>query len=177
MFKFLREWFPKIPRDDEVFTGALDDNRSEEAKGGDIKFEELVASATPVDWKLLDLTQLPDRPVFFQDGSRSCVAATKALMSSILYYQRPGTRLPFSFKWIYSFRNNKPGLGMNGYDVFDIEGSVGLVPEAMVNSNDLTEELMNSYKAEPWEKEVGKALRMSDQKVVLPIKDIERASR
>ena len=171
IFYFLKSLFAKPAP--EIFTGALLDDRRGLEQLNDIHFDEIVTAADPVNWRPLDTAKLPDWPVLNQNGAGACVAFTKALMASILYFTRKGIWVLFSPKWIYIARKNYPSAGMYGYDAFDIEATEGLVPEDMVPSQNLTEEQINNYSAEPWEKEVGKALRMSDQKVVLPVKDID----
>lgn len=172
------EWLMKLlkPQPERIFTGAIPDDRPESVKLGDVHFEEIVASANPVSWPALDTSRLPSWPIFDQGSTSSCVAFTKALMSSILYELRIGVWIRFSARWIYSKRRNKPQGGMIGVDAFDIEAASGIVPEDMVPSERLTEAQISDYSSRPWEMEVGKALRMSDQRIILPKGDIEAAA-
>lgn len=174
LLDLINKWFPKESKYQNL--GAKEDNRSDGEKENDIHHSDIVASPAPVVWNELDLTKLPNWPVLSQYTTSACVAFTKAIMATMLYYARTGVMLVFSPKWIYNWRINKnigSGEGMIGTDAFDIEASQGLIPEAMLPSQDLNETQINNFTAEPWLKEVGKALRMSDQRIILPIKDIE----
>lgn len=156
-----------------IFTGALPDDRPASAQAEDINLNDIVAKVAPVSWAVLDITKLPTWPVMNQGSTSACVAFSKSLMTSILYFLRTGVFVQMSPKWVYGFRKNKPQEGMVGYDAFDIEASKGVVPEAMEVSEGLTEAQLNAYAAQPWELQVGLALRVSDQRIVLPSGDLE----
>lgn len=174
ILKNLYEFFFR-PRKPDVFTGVLPDSRSESTKAGDLQFHDIVpkASVAIAVWAPLDDAKLPTWPVLDQAQTSGCVAFTKSLMSSIVYYLRTGVFVQMSPHWIYSQRVNKPEEGMMGYDAFDIESTAGIVPEDLVPSEGLSEYQLSNYNAQPWEKDIAKALRMSDQRVILPAKDID----
>jgi hypothetical protein len=179
IINFIKSLFEKKAAAENVPGLHVDQKMIEDLEASSVKFGEIVSKANPVDWKPLDLSKLPDWPVLNQDRTSACVAFSFAMMCTIMYFIRQGVMVIFSPKWIYNWRKNKnvgDGQGMSGYDVFDIGADQGLIPEDMMPSQMLSEEEINKFSAQPWEKEVGKAFRTSDQRVTIPKGDIEAAA-
>lgn len=133
---------------------------------------ELVASANPVIWKPLDISKVPQYPVYSQNGSSSCVAMSFSLIATILYKIRTGNTVMFSPSWIYQQRVNKPREGMIGTDAFTIAAK-GMLPEVLMPSQDLTEEQINKVPKHPWFSKIADNFAFEDKPVYLPTKDIE----
>lgn len=136
------------------------------------KFDEVVASASPVVWKQLDLNKLPSWPVYNQFYTYSCVANTRALMKSILYYKRTGQEIKFSPIWTYDHRLNKPGEGMIGTDSFRIDEAVGGIPYDLLPTPQ-SEMVANNPILFPWFDDVGKIFQTADKPILVPIKNID----
>jgi hypothetical protein len=66
---------------EEMFTGCLEDTRSEEAKAKD--WHKDLAMAGPVNWVEKSFEDIAKFPIRNQDGSYSCVAQTLALIMGI----------------------------------------------------------------------------------------------
>ncbi len=153
--------------------GALPDDRPLHEVMSDISFDEIVKTPMAPTWLPLDTSKLPDWPVLSQDGSSACVAFTKAIMATMLYFARTGKLVIFSPKWIYRHRKNAGQEGMIGVDAFDIETNVGLVPEELEPSQDLSEVDINKDPVQPWLLTVAGAFKISAQRIIVPIKDID----
>lgn len=69
--------------DTEPKDAALIDTRSEAEKAKDITFNEVVASAAPVNWVEKDPSEWRSFPIFNQGNSSSCVAQTLKKMLGI----------------------------------------------------------------------------------------------
>lgn len=134
--------------------------------------DEVTASVAPVNWKLLDINNLPNYPMYNQDGSSSCVAMSWALIASILYKQRTGNAIKFSPAWLYQQRINKPGLGMIGTDIAKI-ASEGILPHDLMPCMDMGEVAINTIPTYPWYKDVAKVFATEDKLIQLPIGDID----
>jgi hypothetical protein len=173
MWSFIKNlFFQKSPP--EFFTGAISPTKDQLDEMP--KFEELVATASPVVWKQLDLTKLQKYPIYSQNGSCSCVAMSVCLIASILYFMRTNISIMFSPAWLYQQRSNKHSdkhsMGMIGTDAFKI-ASKGLLPEILMPSQNLNESRIDSVKTFPWYKTVAEAFAFEDTLVELPIKDID----
>lgn len=133
-----------------------------------ISFDEIVATANPVNWKQLD-PNIYNYPVRNQGSSGSCVAATFALICSIMYFLRTGTWIDFSFMFIYTQRSNKPDEGMFGSDVW----TKGIIPDDLMPSDNKTEKQMNEAKIYPWLNELAKTFQMGTP-IIIPVRDIDK---
>lgn len=151
--------------------GALLDNRSDEEKAKDFRFEEIVASVAPVEWKEKISTSWRKFPIFNQDGSGSCVAQTLAKLMGIMYFLKNGVYVHFSATHIYQRRANKPEGGMNGTNAFDI-AQKGVTLEVLTPSQDMSDKQMDGIKIEQYKEEVGSVFKIGNY-VVGPVKDIE----
>lgn len=153
-------------------TGALIDDRPIEAKLKDIKFEEIVISADPVNWIEKPREQWRKFPIYNQNGSGSCVAQTLAKLLGILYWLKNGVYVHFSATDIYQRRANKPAAGMAGVDAFDIARNGGVTLEVLVPSQEMTDAQMDAVKVEPYKRQVGEIFKVPNY-VQLPLRDID----
>lgn len=151
--------------------GANFDDRPEEAKALDYKFEEIVSSVDPVNW----IEKKPETwrkfPIFDQNGSGSCVAQTFVKLLGILYWLANGVYVHFSATHVYQRRVNKPEGGMGGEDVFKI-GQKGVTLEELVPSQKMTDSQMDSISIADYKVKVGEIFKIGNY-VMLPIRDID----
>lgn len=152
-------------------SGATVDMRPEEEKEKDYKFEEIVASVSPVTWVEKPKNQWRSFPIFNQNGSGSCVSQTMAKMMGILYWLKNNDYVHFSATHIYQRRVNKPSSGMGGIDVFKIAQD-GATLEELVPSQNLSDSVMDETVIANYKEEVGKIFKIGNY-ITLPIKDIE----
>ena len=137
-----------------------------------IHFNEIVASANPVEWKELDTKDLPEYTVYDQSQTLSCVAHTRALMASIMYKLRTNKWVDFSPSWIYWFRINFPDGGMQATDSFEIiANKKGLLPLSFFGVPK-TEKEINSLKPEAYFNDIADGLK-ADRLIVLPAGDFD----
>ncbi|GIW70352.1 MAG: hypothetical protein KatS3mg101_1099 [Patescibacteria group bacterium] len=152
-------------------TGALLDERTEEEKIKDYKFEEIVSKANPVEWREKSQNEWRKFPIFDQNGSGSCVAQTLAKLLGIIYWLKNGNYVHFSATHIYQRRANKPASGMGGIDALDIARK-GVTLEVLAPSQKMTDEQMDSIVIENYKQEVGQIFKIGNY-VILPIQDID----
>lgn len=154
------------------FTGALEDNRSTLEKSKDYSFEEIVASANPVQWVEKNYDQWRKYPTFNQDGSSSCVAQTIAKMVGIHEHLNHGSFIHFSASYIYQKRSNAPGLGMIGVNAFEILRNKGITLEELMPSQNMNEQEINSVSEDVSDRRVAQVFKIKNY-VVVPIRNIE----
>lgn len=142
-------------------TGANLDTRSAVEKAQDINFKEIVASASPVEWKEKESSSIRRFPIFNQDGSGSCVAQTQAKELGIMRWLKDGKYVHFSATDIYQRRSNKPAAGMGAVDVRAI-AQEGVTLEVLVPSQDMSDTQMDSMTIPNYMREVGKVFAVSD---------------
>lgn len=164
---FLNKIFPKV---ENTFTGLILPPQKE--INSITTFNEIVASASPVVWKTLNVDLIPSWPQYNQGYTSSCVAHTKALMDSILYFLRTGSKIKFSPVWIYDHRTNKPSAGMIGTNAFAIGRDVGSIPYDLLNTPQ-SEIEANKPIVYPWFDDIGKVFRTADEPILVPIKNID----
>jgi len=140
--------------------GALLDERTEEEKQRDYKFEEMVTTAAPVTW--IEKVEAAWRkfPIFDQNGSGSCVAQTMAKLLGVLFWLRYGEYVHFSATHIYQRRANRHlGAGMAGVDAFKI-AQQGVTLEVLAPSQQMTDTEMDTFPVEQHAKLVGEQFRI-----------------
>lgn len=154
--------------------------QTEEQKEKNYPFTEIVAAAEQVLWltkqKPTGLNFIMGTkfwrkfPTRNQDGSLSCVAQTLAKLMGILAWLRWKIFIVFSGGHIYIRRSNTDTGGMIGTNAFEIAGK-GVTLEEFMPSQDMGESEINALK----ENELHKAVKLSisDNYIVLPIKDLE----
>lgn len=151
--------------------GAIIDTRPPEEKVKDYKFEEIVAAADPVDWRVKPQDQWRKFPIFNQNGSGSCVAQTGAKELGIMRFLTDRTYVHFSATDIYQRRANKPSGGMNAIDCRKIMAA-GTTLEVLAPSQSMTDSQMDSAKIEPYKREVGKVFAVPNY-LEIGTKDID----
>jgi len=161
-------WLFKKPKG----TGALLDNRPEEEKQKDYRFEEIVAQADPVNWVEKPQSQWRKFPIFDQGNSNSCVAFSLAKILGILHYIKEGEFITFSAGFIYQQRSNKPAPGMIAIDAWEIVRKNGALLEELFPSQGKSDAELDSYPVKNYEKEIAKIFAISNY-VVMPIGDID----
>lgn len=156
---------------DKVYRGACIDNRTEENKLKDYKFDEFVSSPAPVDWKEKPASSWRKFPIFDQGNSGSCVAQTMAKLMGIMYWLKEKVYVHFSATHIYQRRSNKPEGGMAGDDVFKI-AQQGVTLEELVPSQKMSDSEMDSVTIPEYKKRVGEVFKIKNWLWVQP-KNIE----
>lgn len=152
--------------------GALIDERQPVERQKDYKFEEMVASANPVDWQVKQRKDWRKFPIFNQNGSGSCVAQTGAKLLGINYsLKNGGDYVHFSATDIYQRRSNKPNAGMFAVDAFKIL-TQGVTLEELARSQSLTDAQMDGMEIAPYKRRVGEVFKIGNY-VGLPVRDIE----
>lgn len=151
--------------------GALIDTRPAEAKLRDFTFEEIVASASSVDWQEKPETSWRKFPIFNQDGSGSCVAQTESKEMGIMKWLKDGVYVHFSATHIYQRRVNKTSSGMGAVDCRAI-ASQGVTLEVLAPSQNMTDEQMDAVKIESYKQDVGKVFAVPNY-LEITTKDID----
>ena len=156
---------------ENLFPGALLDTRDKEEKSKDYKFNEIVASAEPVNWVEKPQENWAKYRIFHQNGSGSCVAQSIRKMMGILHYLKDGVFIDFSATHVYQRRSNRPNGGMIGTNALDI-ATEGVTLNQLVPSDLLNDEVMDDMIIEPYEEDIGKIFKINGY-VQPPIKDID----
>ncbi len=131
----------KYMDEDQLFTGVIEEDPRLDARvqnGWGIG--EVLPEAAPFEWKKKKPTELVSYPVWNQKGTSACVAFSKAKQISIKIFQMTGVWIDFSPASIYQLRANKPGLGMGIPNANEIVNKHGATLEALMKSQNLTEE-------------------------------------
>lgn len=156
---------------EEKNPGALIDTRPPEEQAKDFKFEELVASAAPVNWVEKPASEWRSFPIFDQDGSGSCVAQTLKKMLGVYVWLKTGFFVKLSASHIYQRRANRPADGMGADDAFKIVQQ-GTTLEDFAPSEKMNDAGMDAIKVLPFMEEIGKVFKIG-KPIVGPTKDIE----
>jgi hypothetical protein len=127
-------------------TGVVGDPRTDPRFLNGWKSSEVVAAASPIVWQPKTEDMLRKFPIWNQNGSSSCVAFAKSKQLAIEIHRQTGVWLDISPASIYQLRSNRPGLGMYIPDANDIVNKSGATLEALMKSQDLTEEQINAVK-------------------------------
>lgn len=130
----------------EHFTGVASDPREDIKVKNGWSVDEVLAASAPVNWTKKDDTELVRYPIWNQHWSSACVAFSKAKQLSIKILELTGVWIDFSPASIYQLRSNKPSLGMHISDANDIVNKRGATLEALMKSQGLTEDEINSVK-------------------------------
>lgn len=127
-------------------TGVLGDPRKDERVINGFKSTELLAATAPLMWLERPDSALKQRPIMNQNGSSACVAFSKAKQLSLAIEKQTGVYIEFSPASIYQLRSNRPGLGMAISDANDIVNKKGATLEALMKSQNLTEDQIHAVK-------------------------------
>lgn len=152
-------------------TGANIDTRSDQEKGKDYLFKEVVACANPVNWVEKKPNEWRSFPIYDQDGSGSCVAQTLAKLLGVMYWLKNKVYVHFSATHIYQRRSNKPEGGMNGVNAFEIARK-GVTLEELAPSQKMTDEQMDNMEIAEYKERVGEIFRIPNY-LQPPIQDID----
>lgn len=161
-----------MDEDENIFLGALVDERPAEAKVKDIFQTELVVSVAPVNWKEKKDNDWRRFTVQDQDGSGSCVAQTIKKLGEVQLYLKEGTHVEFSATPVYQVRSNRPAGGMIGVEAFDIWKRDGITLEKLVSSHRMNDKQMDDFKVEQYEKDIAKVFKIGGH-VGIPNTDFE----
>jgi len=152
---------------ENIFLGALEDNRSEEAKSKDYFFNEIVATANPVNWVEKPESQWRTFPVQNQNGSGSCVAQTARKLLRVLFHNICGKDIDFSASHIYQRRSNKPQGGMIGVDAMEILRQ-GTSLNALMQSDNMNDMQMDGIPETDFDRKIGDTFKISNYVQLAP---------
>jgi Putative peptidoglycan binding domain len=139
--------------------GVILDNRSQEEKNKDFRFEEIVANATPVQWREKPESEWRKFPDQDQNGSGSCVAQTMKKIMGVYIWLKTGAYVALSATHIFQRRVNRPASGMGGDDVFKI-AQKGVTLEVFAPSELLTDEKMDKTVVNEFASKVGEIFKI-----------------
>lgn len=122
------------------FSGVLEDHRPEEEQKKDWYGEEVMSST--VRWK--EKENLRSYPIWSQGSTGACVAFTFAKLVAIEFESKTGTWVDFSPAFIYLLRENATKPGMNIHNAANLVKDHGTTLEAILNSQNMTEEEINA---------------------------------
>lgn len=145
----------------EFFTGVNSDPRNDPKVINGWSIDEILPQSASVFWKVKDLSEVVFYPVWNQGQAGSCVAFSKAKQVSIRIFQMTGVWIDFSPASIYQLRKNKDTPGMNISDANDIVNNVGVTLEALMKSQNLTEEEISKVKRSKVASLIAKAIAES----------------
>lgn len=151
--------------------GALIDDRPAEAKAKDYRFEEIVASVAPVQWRKKANDEIRRFPIFDQGRSGSCVAQTGKKQIGVYTFLKTGAFFPVSATHLYQRRSNKPGGGMIGINAYEIMQK-GVAPAVFAADERMSDAEMDALRVPAFAEHVGKAFSIGNYMVV-PTKDID----
>lgn len=129
----------------ELFTGVLGDPTTDPRVVNGYSIDEVLASSAALNWVKKEPQQLVKYPVWNQHQTSACVAFAKAKQVSIKIFELTGVWIDFSPASIYQLRANN-GEGMYIPDANDIVNKRGVTLEALMKSQNLTEEQINTVK-------------------------------
>ncbi len=137
-------FFKKKPKVNIENLGLLSDPRTDEEKAKDYRVEEIAFAPTPFSWKEKPESEWRKFPIFFQDGSSSCVAQAVAKALGIENFIEEGKFVHYSARDIYTRRMNYPGEGMYFLNGMAIGHDNGATFEQLMPSQGMVEVAMNS---------------------------------
>lgn len=137
---------PTILPKNELFTGVVDDPRKDPRVQNGFNINEVLAASAPFTWKQKTISEVVQYPVWNQHQTSACVAFSKAKQISIMIFSLTGVWIDFSPASIYQLRSNKPARGMMIPDANNIVNKTGVTLEALMKSQGLTEEEINTVK-------------------------------
>ena len=157
-----------------MFTGLLEDDRSAEEKEYDVAGIEFGTTIWgPVRWRQKKTSELNLDPLWWQDGSGSCVAFSTSRMIAKEIKRRTGRWLDLSPGYIYQKRVNKNSDGMFTYDAVEIANIDGVTLDALNPSFGLSEQEINAVKYTEIDEKVAAAFADLIGKAIVAPKDFE----
>lgn len=161
-----------VHRDDlPTFPGALLDTRSQEEKERDYKFNEIVASADPVQW-----TEKKDKDLRVfghqdQNGQSSCMANAARKTMRVVFKENNNLDLDFSSGHIYRRRRNYPEGGMALDDLMSVIRRGATIYD-LAPTDGQTEAEVNALQLKPYMETVGDVFKIANT-VDVPVGDID----
>lgn len=130
----------------ENFTGVVGpDPRQDPKVINGFSIDEILPASAVVNWVKKTYDQMLKYPVWNQAGTSACVAFSKARQLSIRIFLMTGVWIDFSPASIYQLRANQGG-GMYPPNANEIVNTRGATLEALMKSQNLTEEQINKVK-------------------------------
>lgn len=130
----------------EFFTGIIEDPRLDPKIQQGWNINEVLAESAALNWVVKSISDVKNYPVWNQAGTSACVAFSKAKQISIRVFNMTGVWIDFSPASIYQLRLNKPAGGMNISDANEIVNKTGVALDALMKSQNLTEEQIDAVK-------------------------------
>lgn len=160
-----------------IFTGLLEDDRSEEAKAKDYKAEEVLDTSSAVEWKHKDDDELKKYPIWSQNGAGACVAFTFAKVLGVEIFRNSKVWVDLSPAFFYQQRRNQNSAGMNTYDACEIADNIGTTLEALMPSQELTEAEINAVPQTQFAKNVAAAVATAVESYFYLPKNMDAVAR
>ena len=157
------------------FTGVLEDPRAEEEKQKDWQADEVLLP-TASRWDKKPISELKANPIWSQNGSGSCVAMTKARQVSIEIKRKTGEWIDFSPAFIYQRRVNQ-GEGMWVANANDIVAKQGTTLEALMNSQNLSEDEINLVPETSVAKAIAEGIKIACQSYLYVPADMDKIAQ
>lgn len=136
---------PDLPPNEE-FTGIIDDPLLDPRVINGWSIDEVLPQAAVLDWKVKDMSQVVQYPIWNQASTGACVAFAKAKQISIKIFEMTGVWIDFSPASIYQLRTDNTKPGMHIANANDIANNIGVTLEALMKSQNLTEAQINAVK-------------------------------
>jgi hypothetical protein len=134
-----------MEKNNEYFTGLLEDNRPDQLKDKDFLAVEVIdLSGDDVAWREKDEDELKQYPIWSQNGSGACVAFAFSKAIAVEIYRKTKIWVDLSPAYFYQHRSNRHSAGMNTHNACEIANNIGTTLEALMPSQELTEEEINS---------------------------------
>lgn len=153
---------------ENTYPGALLDTRTAEQQQRDYKFSEIVAKAAPVTWQAKRFEDFRRFPVQNQAGSYSCVWQTIRKLMRVLMKVNRGLDLDFSAAFGYRLRSNYPEGGTIADDAWRVARKEGVTLNALMPSDNLSEDAMNALQVEPYQRDAAATFKMPNYVQVDP---------
>lgn len=169
LFDWLNSFFK--PQPPEGFTGVLLDTRDPEEKKTDYNINEMVAKVNTVNWAKKEWLDFRRFPIQDQGNSYSCVWQSMRKLMRVLFKVNRNQDLDFSAAYGYRQRTNYPEGGTSYIDAFKI-AQEGVTLNALMASDNLSEEEMNNVKIEQYHRDIAKDFKLPYY-VQVPAGDLE----
>lgn len=152
-------------------SGALEDTRTAARRSKDWPQNEVVTAPVQAQWTEKPQASWRRFPIFNQDGSGSCVMQTQCKELGIMRFLNDGEYVHFSVADGYQRRANFPQGGMGSDDARRVARE-GITLEALVPSQNMSDEQLDAVHVKPYERQIG-AVLAAPNSLALPIGDIE----
>lgn len=140
---------------------------NEKATPSSASFQEVVGTASPVNWVEKKPSDWRNFPVLDQKKSNTCGGNALSKVMGIYIFSRYGTYLQPSRADIYQRRRNKPEAGMYFDDIIKI-GSEGVTLEDLIKKDLSVDEDYDTANVFPLAKKLGEALALGKDWIYVP---------